>query len=120
MTPTDPVDKLVRLMRTTTANDFVVVDASGKLAGMVLGDDLRTMLLESEAMPLLTVSDIMRDDIPAVQLDETLDVVLDKFSGRPMQSLPVIDPSDPQYVTELITRTAVMTRYHQTLAAAAR
>lgn len=120
VTPTDPVDKLVRLMRTTTANDFVVVDASGKLAGMVLGDDLRTMLLESEAMPLLTVSDIMRDDIPAVQLDETLDVVLDKFSGRPMQSLPVIDPSDPQYVTELITRTAVMTRYHQTLAAAAR
>jgi predicted transcriptional regulator len=84
---------------------------------MVLGDDLRTMLLESEAMPLLTVSDIVRDDYPSVQLDETLDVVLDKFAGKPMHSMPVIDSAHPDRVSELITRTAVMNRYHQLLAA---
>ncbi len=71
------------------------------------------MLLETETMPLLTVSDVMRNDGPRVQLDETLDVVPDRFSGRLMHSLPVIDPADPNQVTELITRTAVMNRYHQ-------
>lgn len=114
--PTDSVDKLVRIMRTSSANDFVVIDKEGALAGMVLGDDLRTMLLESEAMPLLTVSDVMRYDAPAVALDETLDIVLNKFAGKPMQSIPVTDPNSPRVVTELVTRAAVMNRYHQAVA----
>lgn len=118
VTPKDAVDKLVRLMRTTTANDFVVVGDDGKLAGMVLGDDLRTMLLESDAIPLLTVSDIFREDMPTVTLDETLDVVLNKFAGKPMQSLPVRDPSRPERIAELVTRAAVMNRYHQAVNAA--
>lgn len=113
----DAVDKLVRIMRTTTANDFVVLDDKGRVAGMVLGDDLRTMLLEAEAMPLLTVSDVMRDDVPTVSLDETLDVVMSKFAGKPMQSLPVIDTANPKRARELLTRAAVMNRYHQALAA---
>jgi len=116
--PHDPVDELVRLMRTTRVNDFVVVDERGRLTGMVLGDDLRTILLETEAMPLLLVSDVMRDDLPTVSPDETLDIVLNKFAGQPMQSLPVIDPSRPDNVNELVTRAAVMNIYHHSLAAA--
>ncbi len=113
VSPNDPVDKLVRTMRTSTANDFVVLDNEGRFAGMVLGDDLRTLLLESEAMPLLLVSDIVRSGIPSVNPDETLDRVLDKFAGRPMQSLPVFDSTHEGGKWELITRAAVMTRYHQ-------
>ena len=118
VTPQDPVDKLVRAMRTTAANDFVVVDERGRPVGMVLGDDLRIMLLESEALPLLTVSDIMREDFRSVRPDETLDVVLEKFAGQPMQSLPVVDPEQSNRVTELVTRAEIMNRYHQALEAA--
>ncbi|MGE3182594.1 MAG: chloride channel protein [Phycisphaerae bacterium] len=114
--PTDAVDKLVRIMRTSSANDFVVIDKEGEFSGMVLGDDLRTMLLESEAMPLLTVSDVVRADVPLVHMDETLDIVLNKFAGQPMQSIPVVDPQSPSKVRELITRAAVMNRYHQAIA----
>lgn len=118
VSPCDSVDKLIRLMRTTTAHDFIVIDGDS-MVGMVLGDDLRTMLLEAEALPLLTVSDVLRDDVPTVQLDETLDVVIEKFAGRPLHALPVIDPANPRRVQELITRAAVMNRYHQLLAAPA-
>ena len=114
--PEDPIDKVVRLMRTSTANDFVVVDRNGRLAGMVLGDDLRTILLESEAVPLLNVSDVLRGDIPTVRLDDTLDAILEKFSQVPVQALPVLGDRDGS-AHELITRTAVMNRYHQALAA---
>jgi len=116
--PDDPVDNLVRLMRTSTATDFVVLDSRGRLAGMVLGEDLRTLLLESEAMPLLTVSDVMRDDLPTVHLDDTLDVVLAKFAGKPFHSLPVVPENGGQGAPELITRASVMNRYHEALAAA--
>ncbi len=112
---TYPVDRLVYAMRTSAANDFVVVDDTGRYAGMVLGDDLRTMLLESEAMPLLTVSDVMRDDVPTVGLTETLDVVLEKFAGRPVQALPVLSGEGSQDAAELLTRAAVMNRYNQSL-----
>lgn len=115
VSPDDPVDKLVRMMRSTSANDFLVVDTEGQLVGMVLGDDLRMMLLESEAMPLLTVSDVVRHEFPTVHPDETLDVVLDKFAGRSHHSIPVVDPARKGPL-ELITRTAVMNRYHQALA----
>lgn len=111
----DPVDRLLALMRTTAAQDFVVLDEEGRLEGMVLGDDLRIMLLEAEALPLLTVSDVMRADLPTVQLDETLDQVLAKFAGQPMHALPVVDPDHPGQVRELITRGAVMNRYYQSL-----
>lgn len=113
----DPVDKLLHLMRTTTASDFVVVDDDGRMVGMVVGADVRTVLVEREAMPLLVVSDVMRGDPQSVQLDETLDSVLEKFAGEPIQSLPVIDPDHPDKVTELLTRAAVMNRYHQSVAA---
>ena len=45
----------------------------------------------------------------------SLHVVLDKFAGQPMQSLPVIDPAHPNQVHELVTRAAVMTIYHRSL-----
>lgn len=115
VTPQHSIDVLVAMMRSTSANDFVVTDDKGRLAGMVLGDDLRTMLLESEAIPLLTVSDIMRKDLPAVRLDDTLDQVLDRFAGQPMSSLPVVDPEEPDRVRELVTRSAVMNRYHRAI-----
>lgn len=111
----EPVDRLVRMMRTTTANDFVVLDERGRVVGMVLGDDLRTILLESDVVPALTVSDVMRDDQPTVHLDETLDSVLAKFALGPMQSLAVVDPNNANGAPELLTRSAVMNRYYQTI-----
>lgn len=117
--PEDSVDSLLRLMRTSTANDFVVVNAEGRVVGLVLGDDLRTMLLEHEAMPLLTVSDVLREDFPLVRPDETLDIVLEKFAGQPMQSLPIVGDEHGDQVLGLLTRSAVMNRYNKLVAESA-
>lgn len=114
--PEQPVSDLVHQMRTSAVNDFLVTDNDDRFMGMVLGDELRTMLLESEALPLLIVRDVMREDVPTVQLDETLDSVLDRFAGRPMQALPVLDPEDMTRANQLVTRVAVMNRHHQSLA----
>ena len=44
------------------------------------GQDIRTALLEREAIPLLLVEELMRTDLPTISLDESLDTVLDKLS----------------------------------------
>lgn len=116
--PDEPVDELVRHGRERQAADFVVVDGEGGFLGMVTQEDLRVALLESEAVPLLVVSELMRDDVPLVRLDETLDAVLDKFAGGFGSCLPVLGADRSNEVVGLISRHAVMSRYHAALEAA--
>ena len=111
----DPLQKLLDLAGTTDSTDFIVVDEEGKYQGMVVGQDVRTALLQPESVSLLLVGELLRPGVPALRPDETLDVVLDKFAHNDVSSLPVCHPDDGQLVTRLVTRQAVMRRYHEEL-----
>lgn len=113
--PEDPLQVLIDLAGETDANDFVVVDDQSIYQGMALGSDVRTALLQPEAVSLLVVGELLRSNIPTVRPQETLDVVLDKFSRSDTTSLPVTQQDDDQRVEGLITRRAVMARYQQEL-----
>ncbi len=113
--PEDPLQTLIDVAGQTGAVDFVVVDDQGGYAGMVTGQDVRIALLQPEAVSLLVVGELVRQGIPTVGADETLDVVLDKFARSDVESLPVADSHDDNRVGSLITRRAVMHRYHHEL-----
>ena len=83
--------------------------------GIVTGADLRAALVFREAVPLLQVNDLMRSDLPTVRMDETLDIVLDKFSRHDAHSLAVLDGGIDQTVRGLITRSRLMERYQRAL-----
>ena len=83
--------------------------------GMVTGRDVRVALLEPEAVSLLNVGELLRTDVPTVGPNETLDVVIDKFSRNDMESLPVAALHDATRIQGLITRHAVMRRYQEEL-----
>ncbi len=70
-------------------------------------------LVYRESIPLLQVSELTRHDLPTISLEETLDVILDKFSRSDVQSLVVLDESDS--ITGVITRTRLMARYQKAL-----
>ena len=80
---------------------------------MVTSDDLRAALVYREAIPLLQVTELQRSDLPTVSVDETLDIVLDKFSRSDVQSLVVLD--DKEQIIGLITRSTLMKRYQAAL-----
>ena len=109
----DSAQKLLELMEKTGASDFVVTDVGGHYAGMVVSDDFREALVYRESIPLLQVSELRRCDLPTVSPEETLDIVLDKFSRSDVQSLVVLDDSDQ--ITGLITRSSLMARYQKAL-----
>ena len=80
---------------------------------MVVGQDVRTALLQPESVSLLLVRELLRPGVPALRPDETLDVVLDKFAHNDVSSLPVCHPADGQVRTRLVSRQECTRRYHE-------
>jgi CIC family chloride channel protein len=110
--PDDPLQSLLDKAATWSISDFAVVDDKGDYQGMAVAHDIKTALLQREAIPLLVVGEIMRDDLPTVGPYESLDLVLDKFARHDVQSLAVSESADNDQIRALITRQAVMRHYH--------
>lgn len=111
----DPLSKLITLHAHHNVPDFVVVDQEGRYIGMVTGADMRTALIDREAIPLLLVAELMRTDLPTIGPEETLDTVLDKFARHDVASLCLMHDREPARAMGLVTRTSVMARYQRAL-----
>tara|TARA_X000001036_G_scaffold287890_1_gene267488 strand:- start:4921 stop:6735 length:1815 start_codon:yes stop_codon:yes gene_type:complete len=109
----DSAQRVVDLMESTGTSDFVVTDDHDMYCGMVTSSDLRSALVYREAIPLLQVSELQRSDLPTIAEEETLDLVLDKFSRNDVQSLALI--SSGGIIMGLVSRTRLMTRYQAAL-----
>jgi CIC family chloride channel protein len=110
---TDSAQQLVDLMENEGASDFVVVDDHGLYCGMVTSKDLRSALVYREAIPLLQVSELQRCDLPTISNEETLDIVLDKFSRSDVQSLVLLNTVGE--ISGMLTRSQLMRRYQSAL-----
>ncbi len=111
----DSAQRLLDLSERHAASDFVVIDDHGAYSGMVVGADLRTAMLQREAIPLLLVGELQRTDLPTVTPDEPLDVVLDKFSQHDVHGLAVLHGPNLDRIRGLITRDRLMRRYQEAL-----
>ena len=83
--------------------------------GLVPGKDIRTALLQPEAVSLLLVGELLRPGVPTIAPRETLDVVLDRFAHHDVDSLPVASSDDQESVIGLLSRQAVIKRYQAEL-----
>lgn len=108
----DPLSKLITLHAYHNVPDFPVVDSEGRYIGMVTGADMRTALIDREAIPLLLVAELMRADLPPLRADETLDAVIEKFAENDVSSLCLVDAFEGTKPIALITRAKVMARYN--------
>lgn len=114
--PSDPLSKVIEMQGRHSVTDFVIVDQeSGRYMGLVTGQDIRSALLDREAIPLLLVAELMRTDLPTVSRDDTLDTVLARFSQHDVSSLCVVSPIDPTLAMAMITRSSVLQRYQRAL-----
>lgn len=111
----DPLSKLITLHAYHNVPDFPVVDADGAYIGMVTGADMRTALIDREAIPLLLVAELMRTDLPTIRADETLDAALEKFASNDVSSLCLVDAFEGRKPIALITRSRLMARYNAAL-----
>jgi CIC family chloride channel protein len=108
-------EKIVKLTAENGASDFVVFDKTGNYAGMITADEVRTALLSPESIPLLLASEVLREDVPCVRSGDDLAAVLETFSRFEVSRLPVCVAANPGHVIGLISRGALMRRYHKAL-----
>ncbi len=111
----DPLGKLVSLHANYHVPDFVVVEQDGSYIGMVTGHDMRTALIDREAIPLLLVAELLRTDLPVIRPDEMLDAVVDHFAEHDVSSLCLVTGGANPRPIGLITRGKVMSRYRKAL-----
>ena len=111
----DSAQSLLDLSETHHVGDFVVINDEKQYVGMVTFDDLREALVYREAIPLLQVNELLRNDLPTVTPDETLDMVMDKFSRHDAHSLAVLINQDDRTVKGLISRSKLMRLYQDEL-----
>ena len=109
----DSAQQLVDLMESAGTSDFVVVDDHNKYCGMVTSEDLRSALVYRESIPLLQVSELQRSELPTIAHDETLDIVLDKFTQADVQALTLLGSEGE--IEGLVTRSNLMVRYQRAL-----
>jgi CIC family chloride channel protein len=112
----DPFMRIWEMITSSESKDYVVVDRQGVYAGMVTADEIKSALIDREAIPLLTVGELMRTDVPMVQSTDTLEAVLDVFARHDVARLPVDITGNEGKVIGLISRAGLMKRYQKELA----
>jgi CIC family chloride channel protein len=109
------LERLLQLTGETGASDVVALNPDGTYAGMVSSDDMRTALWQREAIPLLTAGELVRSEVPVVRSTDDLATVLATFSGYDVARLPVCVPARTDRIVGLVSRSALMRRYHRAL-----
>ncbi|MBN2212221.1 MAG: chloride channel protein [Sedimentisphaerales bacterium] len=111
-----PLAQVLERAHETASTDLIVTDHNGCYYGMLVAADLLEALHEPAALPLLVAGELARRNVAAVGPQETLDKVFNTFSVfDDVDSLAVQAPDDPRRFVGLVTRAALMRRYHEEL-----
>ncbi|MFK7961381.1 MAG: chloride channel protein [Phycisphaerales bacterium] len=113
--PEESAERLLELAEKLSVSDFVVTDADGRYIGMVTDDDLTEALVFREAIPLLQVHELMRDDLPTMHPDDTLDIAVDRFADVEAGSVAVLSEPGSRTVLGLLSRNRLMRHYNDAL-----
>jgi CIC family chloride channel protein len=108
----EALQRVMEMVADQGVSDVVAVD-EGQYAGMITAGDLQTALWQREAIPLLTVADLLRSDVPIVRTTDDLASVLDTLSRHDVMRLPVCLAHSPGKVIGLISRVALLQRYQR-------
>ncbi|NJL31372.1 MAG: CBS domain-containing protein [Phycisphaerales bacterium] len=108
-----PAQRLLDIAANIGGSEYVVIDKNDHYLGLVRSADLRLALIQKEAIPLMLVEDLARNDVPTLLLGDTLEQVMDKFNREDVGSLPVLDVE--KRVLGAVTRAELMKHYLKAL-----
>jgi CIC family chloride channel protein len=109
----DPFDRVVEMMDRWKVRDFVVLGEGGSYAGFLTAEDVNAALLSQEALPLVVVGELMRNDVPLITNQDDLQKVFDLFARLDLEHLPVAIAGGKQ-VIGMISRAGLMRTYRAT------
>jgi len=102
-----------RYFAKTKQHYFPVMDQDGRLNGIFSSTDIRGVLFSSEIENLVVMKDIATSDIILTTPEEDLNTVLQKFTTKNIDSLPVVETDDHGILIGMLTRREVISFYNE-------
>jgi CIC family chloride channel protein len=91
---------------------FPVMDGNKRLIGIFSINDIRGVLFAPEIEHLVVMKDIGASDIIVTTPEEDLNSVLQKFTTKNIDSLPVVRTGDPGFLIGMLNRREVIAFYN--------
>ena len=97
----------------TNQHYFPVVNDEHRLSGIFSSNDFREFLFTPEIEELVLVKDIALKDIIVTTPEEDLNTVLNKFTLKNIERIPVVRPDDPGFFLGMLGRREVIAFYNE-------
>lgn len=110
--PNDTLGKLVNAISISRRNIFPVVNSDGMMLGIVLLDDVRELMFDSEKYENTYIKDLMSVPPDYILIDEPMERVMEKFESTGAWNLPVIDKG--KYVG-FVSKSKIFSAYRNVL-----
>lgn len=108
-----PLREVLRTFAESTQHHFPVLNAEGKLAGILSANDIRALLDRDDAADMVIAHDIMTAPAATVSLDDDLNTTMQRFVSLDVEELPVTKTGAGEYVVGLVSRHDVMSAYNR-------
>jgi CIC family chloride channel protein len=114
VTTTMAIEDLAQQFERSGHHGFPVVDAAGKLAGIVTLSDVEQAM--TNEVPATTVADVMTRQVVTTFADESVHQALARFGARDVGRIPVVDRQVPTRLVGLLRRADIVGAYGRAIA----
>lgn len=108
----DRLDHIVHVFARTTQHYFPVVDAEGRMTGILSANDVRQVVEETHAGSVVIATDIARSDVVTLKPSDDLEVALQRFVSLDVDALPVVEKETPEKVIAMLSRRDLIRAYN--------
>ncbi|MBI1267196.1 MAG: CBS domain-containing protein [Cryomorphaceae bacterium] len=113
VSPQATLRELVKIVSSSQRNLFPVVNADGKLVGVVTLDDIREIMFNTEMYDNVRVTSLMNVPPAIISLNERMEEVARKFDESGAWNLPVVD--DHGIYAGFVSKSRIFSVYRQIL-----
>lgn len=113
VSPQATLRELVKIVSSSQRNLFPVVNAEGKLVGVVTLDDIREIMFNTEIYDEVRVTSLMAIPPAVISLNERMEDVARKFDESGAWNLPVVD--DQGVYAGFVSKSRIFSVYRQVL-----
>jgi CIC family chloride channel protein len=108
-----PLKEFAKKLPESKTNNFVVVNESEELTGILTFLDYYDNLFNDKLDDKMVVKDIMTPDVVTVSIEDHLGTALEKITGGDFSILPVVSANDPLKMVGILTRRDILEAYDQ-------
>ncbi len=113
LSPNQSLGELVQVIAKATRNIFPVVDDENRFLGLVRLDDVREIMFDTGRYESMKVHNVMIQPRATVSLQDSMDVVMNKFRDSNLWNMAVVD-QDGRYLG-FVSRSNVFNIYREML-----